>query len=484
MAYGLPSRGQRDWDDELNNSMEALRGDVQSTAAQAVVAASDAAYARNRADEVHTAVIQPVDNTVAAWIPDTGTATGAALSSTIEAETRLNKLVSGFVPEDRDRLTILHNWTSTTGWTMGAVGTVITDRPKFGSTALRMALTAVDTNYQVTWAGTAFDATNKNLVMWVRAADMANLAYLRLQVHSSATDWVRFRMPVDSNNYPGPDREGWVPFEFSTRNTDSVGGTINWAAVNEIRISAYRSTTSKVNYLDVGALALRTKSPLYPNGVVSFTFDDWHATDYTVGKAKLDTKGWLGSAFICPGRVETDNASDGVSLGYAHAMQDAGWDMCAHSYDLASHVAWTSWTETQLQYEWERTKRKMIELGLTSGIEHMATPTGAYNATMARLAEKGWWSTIRVTGQVEKPRMPVPVDPYRTGAYSFTTIDTTALNVIKADMDNARLIGGHYVLNAHDLTDTTTANNWRAAVDYAEAIGLACKPYVQVVTGR
>lgn len=61
MAYGLPSRGQHDWDDELNNSIESLRGDVLSTAAQAVVAASDAIYARNRADEVHTAVLGPSD---------------------------------------------------------------------------------------------------------------------------------------------------------------------------------------------------------------------------------------------------------------------------------------------------------------------------------------------------------------------------------------------------------------------------------------
>lgn len=85
MAYGLPSRGQRDWDDELNNSMEALRADVQSTVATAGVAASDAAYARNRADEVHTAVIGTADAAVAGFIADDGSATGQAISSALGA---------------------------------------------------------------------------------------------------------------------------------------------------------------------------------------------------------------------------------------------------------------------------------------------------------------------------------------------------------------------------------------------------------------
>lgn len=450
----------------------------------------DAAEAAAALAEDISGIATP-DALVATLISNPASATGLAAATAVaegvapvDAYAKVDALVRSYVPQDRDRLTWITRWEAGHGWTLGSVGTVQNERTPWGSTYLRMALAAVETGYQVTWSGSAFDATSKNFVMWARAADMAHLAFLRVQVHSSSTDYVRFRMPIDSNNYPGPDREGWVPFEFSTRNTDAVGGTINWAAVNEIRISAYRTTGSVATYLDLAGIALRAKSPLYPNGVVSWSFDDWHATDYTVGKAKLDTLGWKGSAFICPARVETDHALDGVSLTYAHAMQDSGWDMCAHSYDLTSHVAWTNWTEAQLMAEWERTKRKMIDLGLDSGVEHLATPTGAYNATMARLAAAGWWSTIRVTGQVEKPRMPAPIDRFRTGAYSFTSLDTTALNVIKADLDNAKAIGGHYVVNAHDLSDTTTANNWRAAVDYAASIGIACKPYVQVVTGR
>lgn len=45
MAYGLPARGQADWDDELNNSLEVLKATVDSADAKATVAVSTATAA-------------------------------------------------------------------------------------------------------------------------------------------------------------------------------------------------------------------------------------------------------------------------------------------------------------------------------------------------------------------------------------------------------------------------------------------------------
>jgi hypothetical protein len=95
MAYGLPARGQADWDDELNNSMEALRGDVQAAKSDVTVAKSDAAYARNRADAVHTAVIGTADAATAGFVNDPTSATRGALSVMIETEV-LDRALSRF----------------------------------------------------------------------------------------------------------------------------------------------------------------------------------------------------------------------------------------------------------------------------------------------------------------------------------------------------------------------------------------------------
>ena len=51
MAYGLPSRGQLDWDDELNNSIEAIRSDASSALSNALVGRAESAEAKVLAQE-------------------------------------------------------------------------------------------------------------------------------------------------------------------------------------------------------------------------------------------------------------------------------------------------------------------------------------------------------------------------------------------------------------------------------------------------
>lgn len=85
MAVNPPTRGQRDWDDEMNNILQSLDSGVQAAASKADVAASDAAYARNRADEVHTTVVGGTDAAVSGFINDDTSATKASLSATYAA---------------------------------------------------------------------------------------------------------------------------------------------------------------------------------------------------------------------------------------------------------------------------------------------------------------------------------------------------------------------------------------------------------------
>lgn len=50
MTYGLPARGQADWDDELNNSVESLKALAETADRNAYSAQSNANDARSRAD--------------------------------------------------------------------------------------------------------------------------------------------------------------------------------------------------------------------------------------------------------------------------------------------------------------------------------------------------------------------------------------------------------------------------------------------------
>lgn len=85
MAYGLPVRGQRDWDDELNNSVEALRSETQTATANADQARSNATEAITIAQDAAAKVdaFRSIpDAAVADLVEDAASATATALSAT------------------------------------------------------------------------------------------------------------------------------------------------------------------------------------------------------------------------------------------------------------------------------------------------------------------------------------------------------------------------------------------------------------------
>lgn len=81
MAYGLPSRGQHDWDDELNNSMEYVRGQAETAKAQSDSAISTANAAYAKAQSVEEFVEAPTDTQIATKINEAGSATKTALTA-------------------------------------------------------------------------------------------------------------------------------------------------------------------------------------------------------------------------------------------------------------------------------------------------------------------------------------------------------------------------------------------------------------------
>lgn len=91
MAYGLPSRGQSDWDDELNNSVEALRSETQTATSVSEQARSNAtqaiALAQDAAARVETiSGLTGEDGAVAVLVNTPASETAVALSATIATE--------------------------------------------------------------------------------------------------------------------------------------------------------------------------------------------------------------------------------------------------------------------------------------------------------------------------------------------------------------------------------------------------------------
>lgn len=107
MAVTPPTRGQQDWDDEMNNALQSLDAAAQSAAANASTAVSTANSARDIAQSVHTAVIGTADAATAGFINDPASETTTALSATIAAATAATQTAMRKIAEGVEDVNIL-----------------------------------------------------------------------------------------------------------------------------------------------------------------------------------------------------------------------------------------------------------------------------------------------------------------------------------------------------------------------------------------
>ena len=84
----LPTRGQHDWDDDLNNYITGLEARLQAAEGNANSAQSNANEARNTAQSVKDSVIGAPDGAVKNLINDTTSQTRGALNASFASVVR------------------------------------------------------------------------------------------------------------------------------------------------------------------------------------------------------------------------------------------------------------------------------------------------------------------------------------------------------------------------------------------------------------
>lgn len=107
MAYGLPSRGQHDWDDEINNSVDAVKATADSASAAAAAAqsaansaAASATTANNTANTANTNATNAV-NTANSAATNAATAlaatSDAGIANTVNAGTAVKAVIQALI---------------------------------------------------------------------------------------------------------------------------------------------------------------------------------------------------------------------------------------------------------------------------------------------------------------------------------------------------------------------------------------------------
>lgn len=328
------------------------------------------------------------------------------------------------------------------------------------------------------------DLTGKSVSLTIKVTNVAQLKAISLYVGDSSLAnnyvWTLF----DGN--PGqtlPFAEGeWVRLTVDASSWASTTGTPNLAAITAISVGFQDknggASTGKITG-HVNHIATLPKAAAYPNGVVSFTFDDGFASTATVAKPYLDKYGFSATAYVIADIVDTNPYY--ITTGQLRTMQEfSGWDIAAHAYTVANHnVAggFTSLSDSALDTELRLLREWLIARGF-KGVDHFAYPQGLLSPAAEAIVQR-YFASARTTAQFPFENLPA-CNPLRLRAQSHS-YPGTLLTPAKAKVDLAFANKSWEIITLHDIVTTPSGSTYvqwdtssfQLLVDYIASKGIA-----------
>lgn len=333
---------------------------------------------------------------------------------------------------------------------------------------------------------TSFDLTGKSLLVWVNYQGTMDMLATNPQVVVFAGDASLANNYSWTINSPTVVPEsGWVCHELFVANA-SVTGSPPLSAIVKLRLRVNGAGAGGM-IVSFGGVAIRASSAVYPNGVVSFTFDDSNASDFTLARPTLAKYGYAGTAYLIADQVGATGANS-TALQYRQMQEELGWDIAGHAYTLAAHnTRYTNLTGPQLAAELLNLKQWLMTSGFRG--ESWASPAGEANQAVWVEAAK-YFHTHRNAGVIIsnyglKQSVPV-VRPHSIFASTWTAGTITVAN-IEAEIDKAKANKTWLVLNLHGITTGASAGLAMSTADldtlaaYCLAQSVAVKTVSQVL---
>ncbi|MFE2101469.1 polysaccharide deacetylase family protein [Streptomyces sp. NPDC059468] len=344
------------------------------------------------------------------------------------------------------------------------------------------------------------DTTGKVLRCRVKIDDITHMAGFNVYLGSSSLanyyKWVVQGGATGSNFIPSGGSAGsgagWytVTLHFADATTS---GTPSRSAITDLRFQVTDDNTGNLVTLHVqDAELIPDASSIFPNGVISITFDDTYANVYNYALPKLAQYGYPASLYNIQSLV---GGSGRMTTAQLYALQDQfGWEMGSHAYLDADHaLTYTGMTAAQLDNDLRQMKAWEIVNGLR-GMDGTAYPLGQFGLTSDNVPTtnvvRKYNGYARTTTRKTYETFP-PADPYRlraqsavttyTGGYAPSTVTGTDLAKIKANQ-----LWGIYVF--HNIVTTAPASSteiaqsdFNAIVDAINAQGIPVLPIGDVL---
>ena len=372
-----------------------------------------------------------------------------------------------------------HGWTAS-GSGLASANLNATTDPAFGTQYAQ--ITTLATGGAILDSGvlaTPLDTRNSALRLTFRVPhylDLLNL-YVYAGTGSSLADTYEFRYSNGEND-PGFQYTlggEWATITLNWGDANTIGAP-NRAKIDHFRISSVANNKTLV--IDFNELAVIPQQNAFPNGVITFCFDDQDSTVWTAAAPILDKYRIPATIFTIKEFVAQTGYMTLDQLKTAERAK--GWEVAAHAYATAVHTAAYTAVSPDVALRDMQQIRDWLTANGFKGRDHLAYPHGYYDKDVLKIARKVFMTARGTVRRTHHETLP-PGDPHRVRCIEVFNTDTPAY--IKAEIDKCVANKSWLTLLFHIIrTPASSLTAWTEAdfadvVAYAAASGAALRTY-------
>ncbi|GAA4176629.1 polysaccharide deacetylase family protein [Gryllotalpicola koreensis] len=222
--------------------------------------------------------------------------------------------------------------------------------------------------------------------------------------------------------------------------------------------------------------------PAFPEGVVSFTFDDTWAEHASYATPLLAQHGYTGTLFPILSRLTSGNPEYYDTDDLKKMVNAYGMELGAHATSDDTHISVVGWTTEDYETELRALRSWAYDNGFPPMMSY-AYPVGPFD-------EPAYTSVRRFFGygRTNDTRLMSPTSDYRYAASALVCSSTLTLAQAEAAVDAAKADGLWVNFIIHDLPTTTPAtqngwlrSNFASLVNYCVSSGIAVRAAGDVI---
>lgn len=352
-------------------------------------------------------------------------------------------------------LSTTDGWYSTQGSSGGSFAAVDGMYKEFG---LKVT-TAAGATMQYAKTG-SWDIKNKDIEIWFKFDDWTKVDRMRFYFWTGASKYFALYTPFAKTNK-------WQR-RVINENEMSNDHFAVWETVIKMHLGA-DGVAGEVAEVTFGAIRTIEKFPLR---MITLRFDDSYADTFTGARKILDKYNYPAVSSTITSNM---GGAGSLSVQELQVLDANGWDICSHGHDSTLDISAS--TETELQNEFLRSRRKLQEWGITRGSRFFIIPGGAlYEKTELQIdALKKNYLMIAHSGGQELNI--IAGDAYNTKGQG---IDGKSAATIKGYIDALIEHGGWQILYAHRVGDAGSLRITEAILE--EVIDYIHEKNILVVT--